>query len=75
MMARSKPLSTIQSDDPALCCGTGVCGVRYNLAQQPRAFAENSVVRGVLECSGEGALLVVVVDGQLALRHLPATTT
>ncbi|TVP87168.1 MAG: arsenical resistance operon transcriptional repressor ArsD [Thioalkalivibrio sp.] len=40
---------------------------RVNLAQQPMVFAENELVRGILERSGEEALPVIVVDGKLAL--------
>lgn len=40
---------------------------RFNLAQQPMAFADNAVVRGLLERSGESALPVTLVDGELAL--------
>ena len=40
---------------------------RFNLAQQPLAFAENAVVKGLLERSGESALPVTLVDGELAL--------
>jgi hypothetical protein len=40
---------------------------RFNLAQQPMAFAENAIVKGLLERSGEGALPVTLVDGELAL--------
>ena len=40
---------------------------RFNLAQQPMAFAENSVVKGILERSGQEALPVVLVNGELAL--------
>lgn len=40
---------------------------RVNLAQQPMAFADNAVVRGLLERSGESALPVTLVDGELAL--------
>ncbi len=40
---------------------------RYNLAQQPMAFAENIAVKGFLECSGEEALPVVLVNGEVAL--------
>lgn len=84
-------MKTIQVFDPALCCGTGVCGVdveqalvsfsadaawakqngarieRFNLAQQPMAFAENSTVKGFLERSGEDALPLVLVDGEVAM--------
>ena len=40
---------------------------RFNLAQQPLAFADNAVVKGFLERSGAEALPLVLVDGQLAL--------
>ena len=40
---------------------------RFNLAQQPMAFAGNAVVKGLLERSGEGALPVILLDGELAL--------
>ena len=39
---------------------------RFNLAQQPMAFAENAAVKGLLERSGEAALPVTLVDGELA---------
>lgn len=84
-------MNTIQVFDPALCCGTGVCGVdvdqhlvsfsadlawakqngaqieRFNLAQQPMAFAQNGAVKSFLERSGEEALPVVLVNGEVAL--------
>ncbi len=40
---------------------------RYNLAQQPMAFAENSVVKAFLERSGTEALPLILVDGEIAL--------
>jgi AhpD family alkylhydroperoxidase len=40
---------------------------RFNLAQQPMAFAENAAVKRALECSGEAALPLIVVDGAVAL--------
>jgi hypothetical protein len=39
---------------------------RFNLAQQPMVFAEHAVVKGLLERSGESALPVTLVDGELA---------
>jgi len=39
---------------------------RFNLAQQPMAFAENATVRGLLERSGESALPITLVDGEVA---------
>ncbi len=40
---------------------------RYNLAQQPVAFAENQAVKGFLERSGQEALPLILVDGEVAL--------
>lgn len=40
---------------------------RFNLAQQPTAYAENMVVRGFLERSGTEALPLILVDGEVAL--------
>ena len=40
---------------------------RFNLAQQPMAFAENVVVKGFLERSGQEALPLILVDGEFAL--------
>jgi hypothetical protein len=40
---------------------------RFNLAQQPMAFAENPVVKGFLERSGQEGLPLIVVDGEVAL--------
>jgi len=40
---------------------------RFNLAQQPTAFADNAIVKGLLERTGQAALPVTLVDGQLAL--------
>jgi len=39
---------------------------RFNLAQQPMAFAENAAVKGLLERSGGSALPVTLVDGEVA---------
>ncbi len=40
---------------------------RFNLAQQPLAFAENSAVKGFLERSGQEALPLILVNGEVAL--------
>ncbi len=40
---------------------------RFNLAQQPLVFAENATVKGFLERSGQEALPVILVDGDIAL--------
>jgi hypothetical protein len=39
---------------------------RFNLAQQPMAFAENAAVKGLLARSGESALPITLVDGEVA---------
>lgn len=40
---------------------------RFNLAQQPMAFAEDPTVKGFLERSGHQALPLILVDGEVAL--------
>lgn len=45
----------------------GVTIERFNLAQQPMQFANNQVVRSFLERSGEEALPLVLVDGEIVL--------
>lgn len=40
---------------------------RFNLAQQPMEFANNQVVRSFLEHSGQEALPLILVDGEVAL--------
>jgi hypothetical protein len=40
---------------------------RFNLAQQPLAFAENPKVKAFLERSGQEALPLVLIDGEVAL--------
>ena len=40
---------------------------RYNLAQQPQMFAENATVKGFLQRSGQDALPLILVDGEVAL--------
>lgn len=40
---------------------------RYNLAQQPLAFAENPAVKAFLQRSGQEALPLILVDGEVAL--------
>ena len=46
---------------------SGVFIERFNLAQQPMAFAENKAVKGFLERSGADALPLILVDGEVAL--------
>jgi Arsenical resistance operon protein ArsD len=40
---------------------------RFNLAQQPLAFADNALVKAFLERSGEEALSLILVDGEVAM--------
>lgn len=40
---------------------------RFNLAQQPLAFAENATVRAFLEQSGQDGLPLILLDGQQVL--------
>ena len=40
---------------------------RFNLAREPMAFAENGTVKSFLERSGQEALPVILVDGDIAL--------
>lgn len=40
---------------------------RFNLAQQPLAFAQNAIVKEFLESSGQDSLPLVLVDGKFAL--------
>ena len=40
---------------------------RFNLAQQPLTFAENATVKSFLERSGQEALPLILVDGEIAL--------
>lgn len=40
---------------------------RFNLAQQPLEFAQNAVVKAFLERSGQQALPLILVEGEMAL--------
>ena len=40
---------------------------RFNLAREPMAFAENATVKGFLERSGQEALPLILVDGEVAM--------
>jgi hypothetical protein len=45
----------------------GVQLERYNLAQQPMAFADSALVRRFLERSGADSLPLILVDGDVVL--------
>jgi hypothetical protein len=75
--------------DPPMCCSTGVCGPkvdlalvrfvadlhwlanqriaveRYNLAQQPQAFAGNALVKSALQEHGNDCLPLIFLDGAI----------
>jgi hypothetical protein len=40
---------------------------RFNLAQQPMAFAEDAVVKAFLERSGAEGLPLILLDGEIAM--------
>ena len=40
---------------------------RFNLAKQPMAFVENSIVKGMLERAGDRCLPIALLDGALML--------
>jgi AhpD family alkylhydroperoxidase len=46
---------------------SGVQIERFNLAQQPLAFAENATVKTFLECSSQDPLPLILVDGERVL--------
>lgn len=55
------------SADVAWATGQGAQIERYNLAQQPMAFAENATVKAFLERSGAEALPLVLLGGEVVL--------
>ncbi len=40
---------------------------RFNLAQQPMAFAENEIVKAFLDFSGQEGLPLILLDGDIVL--------
>ena len=61
------PALVVFSADAAWAKLKGAQIERFNLAQQPLAFADNAVVKGFLERSGQEALPLVLVDGEVVL--------
>ena len=59
--------------DLAWLQGQGVEVERFNLAQQPQAFAGNDLVRQQLTKSGSGCLPLLIVDGQVVSRGVYPT--
>jgi len=46
----------------------GVTIERYNMAQQPMAFAQNPVVKALLDAEGTAALPLILRDGVVHLK-------
>jgi hypothetical protein len=44
----------------------GVSVTRYNLAQEPQAFAVNAIVKAALTSNGNACLPLILVNGQIA---------
>lgn len=51
----------------------GVSVQRFNLAQQPAAFAGNGVVAAALKAHGNACLPLVLVDGEIITRSIYPT--
>jgi Arsenical resistance operon protein ArsD len=56
------------ASDVAWLKSQGVAVERFNLSQQPGAFAESNVVREALATRGNGCLPLVLVDERLAVE-------
>jgi hypothetical protein len=48
----------------------GIRVERFNLSQQPQAFAANATVRATLQAEGNDCLPLILVDGKIASRGL-----
>lgn len=48
--------------------GLGISIERYNLTQQPLAFAQNPAVKAALESDGTEALPLIFLDGTIYLK-------
>ena len=59
------PVLTAFNADLEWIKNQGVQIQRYNLSQQPAAFAENEVVRSALQEKGNGCLPLIVADGEI----------
>lgn len=53
--------------DAAWAAAQGAYLTRYNLAQQPLAFAQNGTVAQMLKVTGESSLPLILLDGQVVL--------
>ncbi len=53
--------------------GQGIRVERYNLAQQPQAYASNGVVKSMLAKDGSSCLPLILADGEIvSTGHYPA---
>ena len=46
----------------------GIVVQRFNLAQQPQAFADNPLVKNLLEKDGKAALPLLIMDGKVHVK-------
>lgn len=61
------------ASDLAWLAEQGVSVARFNLAQQPAAFAANPVVKEALQSHGNACLPLVLVEGAIATRSIYPT--
>lgn len=62
------PALSVAAADLAWLESAGVRVERFNLAQQPQAFADNERVLEVMQSAGESALPIVLLDGELLAK-------
>jgi hypothetical protein len=53
------------ASDLSWVAGQGVHVERYNLAQQPQAYAANEIVKALLSTDGMACLPLILVDGEI----------
>jgi hypothetical protein len=46
----------------------GIAVQRFNLGQQPQAFADNALVKQLLETEGKAALPLIIIDGKVHVQ-------
>jgi hypothetical protein len=56
------------TEDVHWLANQGVAVERYNLAQQPQAFAGNVVVKEALALDGTGCLPLILIDGRIVSK-------
>lgn len=65
---RIDPVLLRINSDLKWLAGRGVTVTRYNLAQQPAAFASNALVQAALTAEPETCLPLVLVDGRIVSK-------